>query len=52
MPIEYFPVIEVLLDLLERAVEGHIIEVCPETGQLVQNQIFEGDAHPRLSVIH
>jgi hypothetical protein len=39
---EYFPVIEVLLDLLERAVEGHIIEVCPETGQLVQNQLFEG----------
>jgi hypothetical protein len=28
---EYFPVIEVLLDLLERAVEGHIIEVCPES---------------------
>jgi hypothetical protein len=39
---EYFPVIEVLLGLLERAVEGHIIEICPETGRLVQNQLFEG----------
>jgi hypothetical protein len=39
---EYFPVIEVLLDLLERAVKGQIVEVCPETNQLVQNQLFEG----------
>jgi hypothetical protein len=46
---EYFPVIEVLLDLLERAVEGHIIEVCPETGQLVQNQLFEGMSFSILS---
>jgi hypothetical protein len=46
---EYFPVVEVLLDLLERAVEGHIIEICPKTDQLVQNQLFEGISFAILS---
>jgi hypothetical protein len=46
---EYFPVIEVLLDLLKRAVEGHIIEICPKTGQLVQNQLFKGISFAILS---